>query len=84
MSGEPDGAAAADAAKQFISLAEAADLTGLSHDHLRNLVRSGTVWGTKIGRNWVTTEAAVKAYIATERRRGPKPKDPREGSNSSA
>jgi excisionase family DNA binding protein len=64
------------AADSLISLAEAADLSGLSHDHLRNLIRWGKVWGTKIGRNWVTTEAAVKAYLATERRRGPKPKEP--------
>lgn len=64
------------AAEQLISLAEAAQICGLSHDHLRNLIRAGTVWGTKIGRNWVTTAAAVKAYTATERHPGPKPHKP--------
>lgn len=63
-----------DAAERLISLAEAAELCGLSPDHLRKLVRSGTVWGTKIARNWVTTEVAVRSYLATERRPGPKPK----------
>lgn len=62
------------AAEQLVSLAEAAELCGLSPEHLRLLVRSGKVWGTKIGRNWVTTAAAVKTYVATERRPGPKPK----------
>lgn len=61
------------AAEQLVSLAEAANACGLSHDHLRNLVRAGTVWGIKIGRNWVTTVAAVNKYMATDRRPGPKP-----------
>lgn len=61
------------AAEQLVSLAEAATACGLSHDHLRNLVRAGTVWGIKIGRNWVTTVAAVNTYMATDRRPGPKP-----------
>lgn len=64
------------AAERLISLAEAAEISGLSHDHLRNLVRAGTIWGTKIGRNWVTSEAAVKEYLAIDRRPGPKPKTP--------
>ena len=65
------------AAEQLISLAEAAEIGALSAEHLRTLVRSGKVWGMKIGRNWVTTEAAVKVYLATDRRPGPKPKTPR-------
>jgi excisionase family DNA binding protein len=72
MSGEPNMSAGEEAAQQLISLAEAADLSGMSQSHLRLLVRQGTIWGTKIGRNWVTTEVAVKEYLATERRPGPK------------
>lgn len=60
------------AAEKLISLAEAADRCELTHDHLRRLVRTGKVWGLKIGRNWVTTEAAVQVYLATDRRPGPK------------
>ncbi len=61
------------AAKKLISLAEAAELCGLSSAHLRRLVREGKISGTKIGRNWVTTEEAVREYLAQDRRPGPKP-----------
>ena len=33
------------------------------------------LWGTKIGRNWVTTEQAVQEYLARDRKPGPKPKN---------
>ena len=56
----------------LISLEEAAKLSGLTADHLRRLVRQGDLWGKKIGRNWVTTEQAVKEYLARDRRPGPK------------
>ena len=62
------------AAERLISLAEAAELCGLSAAHLRRLVREGNIWGKKIGRNWVTTEEAVAQYLAQDRRPGPKPK----------
>ena len=61
------------AAEKLISLAEAAALCGLSSAHLRRLVREGKIAGTKIGRNWVTTEEAVAQYLAQDRRPGPKP-----------
>lgn len=57
----------------LIGLAEAAELSGLSHSHLRLLVRQGKIWGQKIGRDWLTTEAAIQTYLATERRPGRKP-----------
>lgn len=59
---------------ELISLSEAAELSGLSSGYLRILVRKGMLEGKKIGRNWVTTEKAVRAYLARNRRRGPKPK----------
>jgi excisionase family DNA binding protein len=57
---------------ELITLGEAAELSGLSADHLRRLVRQGKLWGKKIGRNWVTTAKAVQEYIALDRRPGPK------------
>ena len=63
-----------DAADKLISLAEAAEICGLSAGHLRLLVSQNKLWGTKIGRNWVTTEQAVRDYMATDPRPGPKPK----------
>ena len=56
----------------LISLQEAARLSGLTSDHLRRLVRGGQLWGKKLGRNWVTTEQAVREYVAQARRPGPK------------
>jgi excisionase family DNA binding protein len=58
----------------LITLPEAAKLYGLSHSHLRLLVRNEEIWGKRIGRNWVTTEQAVKEYLARDRRPGPKPR----------
>lgn len=56
----------------LISLAEAAQRYGLAHGYVRRLIRERKLWGRKIGRNWVTTDEAMKAYLATERRPGPK------------
>ena len=66
------------AAERLISLAEAAEICGLAPGYLRRLVRTGKMWGIKVARNWVTSEAAVKEYLATERRPGPKPKTSKE------
>ena len=63
---------------ELISLREAAELSGLSTSYLRLLVRQGDIWGVKLGRNWVTTAEAVKEFLATERKRGPKLKKSRE------
>ena len=56
----------------LISLAEAAELSGMSQSHIRLLVRTGKISGKKIGRNWVTTEESLRIYLATDRRPGPK------------
>ena len=56
----------------LISLAEAAELSGMSQSHIRLLVRTGKILGKKIGRNWVTTEQSLRIYLAMERRPGPK------------
>ena len=63
---------------ELISLKEAADTSGLSTSYLRLLVSRGDIWGMKLGRNWVTTAQAVKAFLDQERKRGPKPKKPRD------
>ena len=65
----------------LIPLREAAKLSGLSAGHLRLLVSRGDMWGTKLGRNWVTTTQAVQEYLAQDRRPGPKPKEPRDKSS---
>lgn len=59
---------------ELISLREAAEFSGLSHSHLRLLVRSGEIWGKKMGRDWFTTAQAVQEYLARDRRPGPQRK----------
>ena len=58
----------------LITLSEAAELSGLSHSHLRLQVRNGEIWGKKMGRDWFTSVQAVKEYMSRERKPGPKPK----------
>ena len=57
---------------ELITLPEAAETSGLSHSHLRKLVRTGGIWGKRFGQTWVTTEKAVRKYLARDRRPGPK------------
>lgn len=60
-------------AEEFVSLREAADRTGLSASHLRLLARTGRIRAVKFGYEWLTTETAVRAYLADEalRKRDP-------------
>lgn len=60
--------------EELISLIEAANLSGLSHSHLRLLVRRGEIWGKRMGRDWFTTAQALKEYIASQPKPGPKPR----------
>lgn len=64
-----------EAGVRLISLAEAADICGLSAAHLRRLAERGTLRAQKIGRNWVTTEEAVREYLSRGIRPGPRPRD---------
>jgi len=59
---------------ELISLSQAAEFSGLTQPHLALLIRQGKLWGKKIGRNWVTTEIAVREYMAQEHKPGPKPR----------
>ena len=51
--------------ENYISLAEAARLSGVSPDYLNVLVHRGKLKAKKIGRNWVTTEEFVNQYLAS-------------------
>ena len=59
----------------LISLRQAAKLSGLSPNHLRLLVGKGEIWGKKIDHYWVTTEKAVREYLARGLRPGRPKKD---------
>jgi len=75
MVNKPNGPARENDPEQLIPLSQAAELSGITQSHLRLLARQGKLWAKKLGRDWLTTEAAVKKYLATERKPGPKPKD---------
>jgi len=61
---------------ELIPLRKAAEISGLSQGHVSHLIRNGELWGTKLhGRNWFTTEQAVREYLAREIRPGPKPQN---------
>ena len=59
----------------LIPLSKAAKMSGLSVSQLRLLVSRKEIWGVKPGRNWYTTEIAVREYLARDIRPGPKPKN---------
>ena len=59
---------------KLISVGEASKISGLTPGHIRKLLQSGAVEGVKIGRDWTTTEAAIREYMKQDRRPGPKAK----------
>lgn len=58
----------------LITFAEAARLSGFTDRHIRKLAYQNELWAVRLGRNWFTTAQAVKAYLAKNRKPGPKPK----------
>lgn len=51
----------------FISLKEAAKISGYHPDYLSSLIREKKLFGERIGRSWCTTEEAVRAYLAGDK-----------------
>jgi excisionase family DNA binding protein len=58
----------------LITFEEAARVSGFTTRHLRKLAESKQLWAVKLGRNWFTTEQAIKEYLSTDRKPGPKTK----------
>lgn len=50
---------------ELISLQEAAEYSGLTHKSLRNYILLGKLRAKKLGSQWVTTKAAVDAYLGS-------------------
>jgi excisionase family DNA binding protein len=63
-------------AEELISLAEAARRFGLSKSHVQLLARTGRLSASRTtgGREWFTTPAAVRSYLANTELRS---RDPR-------
>ena len=59
--------------EELIPLSEAAAISRLSMKHLGLLARRGDLAARKIGRNWVTTRAAVEEYVRDVEKRANHP-----------
>ena len=57
-----------DNSKKYISLKEAAKLSGYSSDYVGQLIRSGKLEGKQVFSNvaWMTTEDAIKRYLTRQ------------------
>lgn len=53
-----------------MSLAEAAQVSGISYDALKKACERGSLKGKKIGRNWTVSPEALSAYQAGRKRVG--------------
>ena len=60
--------------EELISLAEAADYSGLTHKFLRELAGKGRLRAKKFGHSWLTTRAAIDEYLQSRASVGRKPK----------
>ena len=64
-------------AEEWLTTAEAADLSGYHKIHLRRLMRAGKVKGKKFGPTWQVSRQSLLDYIeaaerSKDKRRGPK------------
>lgn len=58
-------------AEKYITLKEAASISGYSPDYVGQLIRQGKLPGKQVYYNvaWVTTESAVRAYVDNSRKK---------------
>ena len=55
---------------RLISLSEAAEIYGFSHNYLRNLARKGRLSAKKIAGAWLTTPENMEDFIKSRQERG--------------
>lgn len=68
-----NGESLEDLTSKLISVTRASEISGLTTSYIRRLLRDGQIEGVKVGRNWLTTEEAIREYLKQDRRPGPKP-----------
>ena len=61
---------------EWITTAEAAELTGYHAVHIRRLIRDGHVRGRKFGRDWFLLRSSVLAYVRQMELLGTQKHDP--------
>jgi hypothetical protein len=60
----------------LVAIAEAAQNSEYSHEHIKYLVRSGRIKGRKSGTLWLVDLESLKAYEARMKELGPQKFDP--------
>jgi excisionase family DNA binding protein len=61
-------------AEEWITTQEAAEILGVTRQHIAYLIREGIIKGQKIGRDWLTTRSAVQDYLKNRPKPGPQPR----------
>jgi excisionase family DNA binding protein len=64
--------------KEWITVSDAAELSGYHPEHIRRLIRDGKIDARKFGPLWQVSYSSLRDYLALaertdDRRRGPKP-----------
>ena len=65
----------------WITVSQAAELSGYNEEHIRRLLRDGLILGRKFGIVWQVKHASIIAYLkkaqsSEDKRHGPKDKSP--------
>jgi excisionase family DNA binding protein len=58
--------------EEYITVAQASKLSGLSASQIARLLRQGEIEGVKPGHDWLVKPSAVMEYLKRERRPGRK------------
>ena len=61
--------------EEYITVAQAAELAGLTTRHVRWLLQRGLLVGIKPGRDWLLKRSTVMDYVRQARKPGPRPRD---------
>ena len=61
-----------DTNREYISISQASERSGLSNVYLAQLLRKGTLEGVQIVRDWIIYTDSLEKFLATPRKSGPK------------
>ena len=59
--------------KGYLTTRQASERSGISQDHIRRLMWSGTLSGLKLGRDWLVEASSLDHYLLNRPKPGPKP-----------
>jgi len=56
----------------YLTVPQAVEKSGFTKEHVRYLARTGRIEAIRFGQVWAVDPDSLDAYLATERKRGPK------------